>query len=789
VAWPAGVTLRTCSLGPDFGLASGADYGCDIVVSVSRPMMTWGATGSGGIGDQGSLSFTPGMEVTFQLPVTDQAGWYIGGLPVDMSDGRQSHVYTLTIKPWIYNSLGRKTFSNATLTLSNLAVPTGPDTLDLDKSVATSGAQGGTVTIPDLVGQLQATVETSATDAAASASAAAASAQTAHDISNIDTSDDVVSTLVADPQTGPKTTAALNAAIAAQTTVAGPRRLLVSTDWYTDCDDVGAMRVLRKAEQAGLVDVMAVVVDTGALSGATSLDAFWRAEGRQVQIGQIPGADTDLNAGGPYQAGLLALPHYGASAGSFPNSTTVLRTALASSPDNSVDVLGIGYENALSDLLNSPADAISTLTGAQLIAAKVRHTWIMGGAYPSGVENNFDRSTSTKAAANNLVTNWPAPTGWTTAEEPCITFLGFEVGSPVVSGGNQVPTPTSDPMYAAYVAHGSATGRSSWDPMTALLAAIGDPAAAGYTTVRGTNVHTLASGANTFTASATGPHEYVVKTQSDAWYVAQLNELFIPGRIPTWLNPTGRKFTDLRPGATMPLVTGTTDLGLPVLALRASDLSLTDGASVASVNAVGSTTSAFTAQSGNQPTYAAAKAAIEAGSSVSKKAISFNGSQWLESVATFDRGQSQWTIYAKVCWDTLPTTNQGVVGRDASTGIRDVHLAGISGGLAQAVGWNSGTAVVDTAPGLVAGHWHTVILRKNDSGVEALVDGLSDGAVTAAAIPTAGALPFHVGVSYLTGSTGAYSAHEGMVGWVAEMRVYDTKHTDAQVTTYMAQLA
>jgi hypothetical protein len=101
VSWPSGVVLRTCSLGPDFGIVSGEDYGCDIVVSVSRPTMTWGATGSGGIGDTETLSFDPGQEVTFQLPVTDQEGWYIGGLPVDLGDGKQSHVYTLTIKPWI----------------------------------------------------------------------------------------------------------------------------------------------------------------------------------------------------------------------------------------------------------------------------------------------------------------------------------------------------------------------------------------------------------------------------------------------------------------------------------------------------------------------------------------------------------------------------------------------------------------------------------------------------------------------------------------------------------------
>lgn len=212
MTWPAGVVLRTCSLGPDFGIVSGEDYGCDVIVSVSRPTMTWGATGSGGIGDTKTLSFDPGQEVTFQLPVTDQEGWYIGGLPVDVSDGKQSHLYNLTIKPWIYGSLGRKTYSNATLTLSNLAVPTGDGMLDLDLSVATSGAQGGTVTIPSLVADLRGAVESSADAAAASATAAQSAAQQAHDISGIDTSDGVVTALIADD--GSTTTAQLKAAVA-----------------------------------------------------------------------------------------------------------------------------------------------------------------------------------------------------------------------------------------------------------------------------------------------------------------------------------------------------------------------------------------------------------------------------------------------------------------------------------------------------------------------------------------------------------------------------------------------
>lgn len=212
MSFPAGVPLRQCSLGPDFGLVSGADYGCDVVITSSRPFMTWAATGSGAIGDSVTETFDPGTEVTFPLPVTDQDGWVIGGLPVDVSNGKQSHVYTLTIKPWSYSGLGgtKKYATDSIVKITNLQVPTGDGVLDLDKAVATAGSQGSTVTVPDLVGQLADTVATPAAEAVAARDVAQAAAAQAQDISGIATTDDAVSALVGDPVIGPKTTTALD---------------------------------------------------------------------------------------------------------------------------------------------------------------------------------------------------------------------------------------------------------------------------------------------------------------------------------------------------------------------------------------------------------------------------------------------------------------------------------------------------------------------------------------------------------------------------------------------------
>ena len=87
-------------------------------------------------------------------------------------------------------------------------------------------------------------------------------------------------------------------------------------------------------------------------------------------------------------------------------------------------------------------------------------------------ENNFCRNARSRLAGSELCGLCPVP----------ITFLGFEVGFGVISGDK---LDHSDVLYRVLVDHGSAAGRHSWDPMTVVLALIGDEEKAGYDTVVG----------------------------------------------------------------------------------------------------------------------------------------------------------------------------------------------------------------------------------------------------------------------------------------------------------------
>lgn len=127
-------------------------------------------------------------------------------------------------------------------------------------------------------------------------------------------------------------------------------------------------------------------------------------------------------------------------------------------------------------------------------------------------ENNFCRNARSRLAGSVLCGLCPVP----------ITFLGFEVGFGVISGDK---LDHSDALYRVLEDHGSAAGRHSWDPMTVVLALIGDEEKAGYDTVVGYASVDPESGANRFIRDENGKHRFVVKKYPNEYYADQINHL------------------------------------------------------------------------------------------------------------------------------------------------------------------------------------------------------------------------------------------------------------------------
>ena len=321
--------------------------------------------------------------------------------------------------------------------------------------------------------------------------------------------------------------------IGSSNTITGqkPRPILLDTDWWTDSDDAVSIRILNWAEQQGMVDLVGICLDAVRDTSVKSLSTFLDYEGRS---GLCLGADkeaTDYNGVPSYHQTVINSWNYYdySSIDELEDCVEYYRRALTSLPsDEQVDIICIGYGNALSRLLNSSADKYSDLSGIELVESKVRHLWFMagqnltsdGGLTYKGSENNFTRTQRSRQAGKNICDNWPTP----------ITFLGWEVSSEIRTGGTIGTTiGTSDLIYKILLAHGgtdeATNGRSSWDPMTMLLACVNDDNASGYKYIYGINSVDETTGNNTFTVNPDGKHRFVIKKYPNDWYKYQINNI------------------------------------------------------------------------------------------------------------------------------------------------------------------------------------------------------------------------------------------------------------------------
>ncbi len=295
------------------------------------------------------------------------------------------------------------------------------------------------------------------------------------------------------------------------------RPVLVGTDWWTDCDDVVAMRVLVWAEREKMVDIVAIGINACMAYSVSSLDAFLTAEGRPNVVIGIDHQATDFGGNPPYQERMIAKPHLRMCNNDCEDAVRVYRRSLAHTIGK-LDIIEIGYPQVLANLLQSPSDDVSSMTGLELITSKVNKLWMMAGNWRdqgSGLENNFARNECSRLAGSYVCEHWPTP----------ITFLGWEVSNDILTGSTI--TSATDMVAQALCDHGSLHGRSSWDPMLVLLACIGDEEAAGYDAVIGTARVDAQTGRNSFRVNPQGNHSYVIKLKPDTFYKHAIDTILV----------------------------------------------------------------------------------------------------------------------------------------------------------------------------------------------------------------------------------------------------------------------
>lgn len=260
-----------------------------------------------------------------------------------------------------------------------------------------------------------------------------------------------------------------------------PVKIIFDTDIGGDCDDAGALAMLHCLCDRGEAELLAV---TGCYASpwlAGCIDAINRFYGREVPVGinyAVPQQGRGVYAGALCDCFPNRYPAsvYGTDKAA-PDTLTLLRQTLAEAEDGSVTLVVTGNLGSMARLALSGPDAISPMTGQEMISRKLARTVLMGGRFfeswpmpifgaisaigdPSTWEwNIYGSGLETARAAFD---NWCGE----------LVLSSFEIGTYIVTMKDYPARATKgDPVALAYEIHNHGTGRNSWDH-TAMLEAI-----------------------------------------------------------------------------------------------------------------------------------------------------------------------------------------------------------------------------------------------------------------------------------------------------------------------------
>lgn len=290
------------------------------------------------------------------------------------------------------------------------------------------------------------------------------------------------------------------------------RSFILGTDWWSDCDDAVAVRVLARAVKAGEARLLGAVINAAMEYSVASLKGFFLSEGiEDIPIG-IDLTATDFSGETLYQERVARTFCPDVKNTDAEDAVRLYRRLLASAEDK-VEIIEIGFLQAAAALLKSGADDICEKSGLELVKEKVAKFWVMAGKWSADGEreHNFCLNERSRMGGKEFLALCPVP----------VTFLGYEAGGDVITGDNL--TDESDVLCRLMRDYGTKNGRSSWDPMTVLMALIGDEEKAGYKTVRGWASLDAQSGENYFKRDENGMHCFVVKAMPNEYYKEEIN--------------------------------------------------------------------------------------------------------------------------------------------------------------------------------------------------------------------------------------------------------------------------
>jgi inosine-uridine nucleoside N-ribohydrolase len=303
----------------------------------------------------------------------------------------------------------------------------------------------------------------------------------------------------------------------AQKTKAVP--VIFDSDMGPDYDDVGAITLLHAFADSGYIKILATVASTkyeGVAAVFNVLNTYFKRPG--LLIGVPKGKALELKDSQHWtDTLLLKYPHKIKKNEEVLSTTEVYRKTLASQTDRSVTIITVGFLTNLSDLLHSPADKYSKLSGKELVRKKVKQLVCMAGSFPAGKEWNVRMD----AASSKIVfDNWETP----------ILFSGVEIGFtiktglPLISNNDIKDSPVKDVYQISIpLSLQDSAGRMSWDQTAVLIAVKGYKP---WWNIQSGRIKVAEDGSNTW-ENGTSAHAYLVESQSPIIVRDLINKLML----------------------------------------------------------------------------------------------------------------------------------------------------------------------------------------------------------------------------------------------------------------------
>jgi inosine-uridine nucleoside N-ribohydrolase len=246
--------------------------------------------------------------------------------------------------------------------------------------------------------------------------------------------------------------------------------VIFDTDIGPDFDDVGAMALLHAFADKGEAKILATISCNTFHTTVPTLSVlnnyFHRPD---LPIGVTRGDFPNKECGEKWAEFIIAKYSHNVKASNEAQDALALyRKILMSQPDNSVTIVTVGFFTNLANLLNSPPDDYSSLTGKELVQKKVKQLVSMAASLGKDGKGGNEFNVVVDAKASQKVFNeWPTP----------IILSGFHIGEKVMTGiplindENIRNSPVKDAYDVALKKNNQTQGRNSWD-QTAVYVAI-----------------------------------------------------------------------------------------------------------------------------------------------------------------------------------------------------------------------------------------------------------------------------------------------------------------------------